>query len=101
MVVPFPFSDLSRYKRRPALVIQDFEGEDILLAQITSKSIRDEYAVWLNDSDFISGSLNKQSNLRPNKLFTCSENLILYKIGNLKEDKMQSVIESIKQLLEK
>lgn len=101
VVVPFPFSDLSRYKRRPALVIQDFEGEDILLAQITSKSIRDEYAVWLNDSDFISGSLNKQSNLRPNKLFTCSENLILYKIGNLKEDKMQSVIESIKQLLEK
>lgn len=101
VVVPFPFSDLSQSKRRPALVIQHFYGEDLLLAQITSQAIRDEYAVELSDPDFKAGSLNKQSNVRPNKLFTCSKNLILYKIGSLKEEKMQSVTESIKQLLDK
>jgi len=101
VVVPFPFSDLSRSKRRPALVIQHFEGEDILLAQITSQLIRDEYAVMLDDSDFQNGGLNKQSNVRPNKLFTCSKNLIIYKIGSLKPENMQSVIEAIKQLLDK
>lgn len=28
VVVPFPFSDLSRAKRRPALVVAELEGED-------------------------------------------------------------------------
>lgn len=82
-------------------MIQNFEGEDLLLAQITSQSIRDEYAVMLIDSDFQKGSLNKQSNVRPNKLFTCSKNLILYKIGSLTDEKMQSVTEAIKKLLDK
>lgn len=71
------------------------------MAQITSQSIRDEYAVMLIDSDFQKGSLNKQSNVRPNKLFTCSKNLILYKIGSLTDEKMQSVTEAIKKLLDK
>jgi len=101
VVVPFPFSDLSRSKRRPALVIQNFKGEDLLLAQITSQSIRDENAVMLRDIDFQKGRLNKQSNVRPNKLFTCSKNLILYKIGSLTDEKMKSVTEAIKQILDK
>ncbi|MEX0648062.1 MAG: type II toxin-antitoxin system PemK/MazF family toxin [Balneolaceae bacterium] len=100
VVVPFPFSDLSRSKRRPALVIQHFDGEDLILAQITSRPIRDKYAQPLNDSDFKKGSLRKQSNIRPNKLFTCSENLILYKIGNLKKEKMQFIIRAIKHILD-
>jgi mRNA interferase MazF len=35
VVIPFPFSDLSNYKKRPALVIANSFGEDIILAQIT------------------------------------------------------------------
>jgi len=38
VVIPFPFSDLSGTKRRPALVIADFHGDDILLCQITSQN---------------------------------------------------------------
>ncbi|MEX1136526.1 MAG: type II toxin-antitoxin system PemK/MazF family toxin, partial [Balneolales bacterium] len=100
VIVPFPFSDLSRSKRRPALVVQHFEGEDLLLAQITSQYIRDTYALWLEEDDFKEGSLKKQSNIRPNKLFTCSKNLILYKIANLKVSKMEEVISSIKDIIE-
>ncbi len=40
VVIPFPFSDLSGRKKRPALVIADLVGEDIVLCQITSKSIK-------------------------------------------------------------
>jgi mRNA interferase MazF len=100
VVFPFPFSDLSRSKRRPALVIQQFNGEDLLLAQITSKNVRDEYAVLLNENDFKEGSLKKPSNIRCNKLFSCSKNLILYKAGSLKKSKMSKVIQSIKNLLD-
>ena len=101
VVVPFPFSDLSRSKRRPALVVQHFGGEDLLLAQITSKSVLDNFAIPLSENEFEAGSLNKPSNLRPNKLFTCSKNLILYKIGSLKPDKMGSIAESIAEIIKK
>lgn len=38
VVVPFPFSDLSASKRRPALVVATFMGDDVILCQITSKA---------------------------------------------------------------
>jgi len=79
-----PFSDLTRAKRRRAFVVQYFNGEDILLAQITSQKVRDEYAIALENDDFNTGSLNKPSNIRPNKIFTCSRNIILYRVGSLK-----------------
>jgi mRNA interferase MazF len=44
VVVPFPFSDLSQSKRRPALVIASLEGDDAILCQITSKTVKDTYA---------------------------------------------------------
>ena len=36
VVIPFPFSDLSQSKRRPALVVVSLEGDDAILCQITS-----------------------------------------------------------------
>ena len=45
VVLPFPFSDLSSSKRRPALVLVSGKGDDIVLCQITSKNVRDDKAV--------------------------------------------------------
>ncbi len=47
VVVPFPFSDLSQAKRRPALILADCKGEDLILCQITSRAVSDGYAVAL------------------------------------------------------
>ncbi len=57
VVIPFPFSDLSGSKRRPAFVITELPGNDILLCQITSKSGRDKFIITLGKSDFNSGNL--------------------------------------------
>jgi hypothetical protein len=35
VIVPFPFSDLTQTKRRPALVVASLSGEDLILCQIT------------------------------------------------------------------
>ncbi len=43
VVVPFPFSDLTQAKRRPALVVSKLEGNDLILCQITSEFVRDNY----------------------------------------------------------
>jgi mRNA interferase MazF len=58
-IVTFPFSDLSTTNKRPALVIAALSGDDTILCQITSKAIRDTYAIPLLDSDFHSFRLER------------------------------------------
>lgn len=99
VVVPFPFSDLSNSKKRPAFVIRDFDSDDLLLCQITSKSLKNEFSIPISEENFASGSLNKVSNVRPDKIFTCSKNIILYKIGTLNENTVQKVIQRIINLI--
>ncbi|MBA3044553.1 type II toxin-antitoxin system PemK/MazF family toxin, partial [archaeon] len=48
VVVPFPFSDLMQTKRRPALVVAELKGDDVILCQITSQWVKDEFAIQLN-----------------------------------------------------
>lgn len=75
VVVPFPFSDLTQAKRRPALVIAELEGAKLILCQITSQSIRDRYTVSIDESDFETGTLMRKSNVRPNRSYIYSRSL--------------------------
>lgn len=95
VVVPFPFSDLSQSKKRPALVLTDIEENDLILCQITSQNIYDSYAIELNANDFSVGTLNKISNIRPNKIFTADKSIILYKIARITEAKIGQVTEKV------
>ena len=101
VVVPFPFSDLSSSKRRPALVLVDLPGDDLILSQITSRNVSDSMAVPLDASDVINGTLSTASNIRPNRLFTADENIILYSIGNLKADKLNDVVDNVVAMFKK
>lgn len=98
VVVPFPFSDLSNSKKRPALVLANLEGHDLILSQITSQNIFDSYSVSIETTDFSSGTLNRKSNVRPNKIFTADEAIILYKIGNLNDEKMNKIINKVVEI---
>ena len=60
VVIPFPFSDLSSSKRRPALVLADLEGDDTILCQITSIARQDRYAIALSNMDFLKESLTSK-----------------------------------------
>ena len=86
---------LSQSKRRPALVLANLDGDDIILSQITSQSIYDSHAVKILENDFDDGTLNKPSNIRPNKIFTADEGIILYKTGHINEAKIQEVTAKI------
>ena len=95
VVLPFPFTDLSSSKKRPALILADIKGDDYIMLQITSKNVKDIYAVPLLQSDFSSGSLQQDSNIRPNKIFTLDKNLILYKVGHLTDAKLEECINKV------
>lgn len=99
VVVPFPFSDLTQAKRRPALVIAELEGDDLILCQITSQQIGDRYAIPIDESDFQTGTLKQMSNVRPNRIFTADRQIISYLVGNLKPEKVSEVTERIVDIL--
>ncbi|MBI3961868.1 MAG: type II toxin-antitoxin system PemK/MazF family toxin [Deinococcus sp.] len=100
VVVPFPFSDLTQAKRRPALVLAELEGDDLIRCQITSRAVRDRYALELEDSDFETGSLKQKSNIRPNRLFTADTRIVLYRVGRLKMEKVGGVITKVVEILQ-
>ena len=95
IIIPFPFTDLSGNKKRPAFVIADMPGDDIIVCQITSKSKSDPFALPIGASDFISGSLPVDSFIRPNKIFTADKNIILSVAGHLCEKRINDIISSV------
>ncbi|MBU0627592.1 MAG: type II toxin-antitoxin system PemK/MazF family toxin [Nanoarchaeota archaeon] len=101
VVLPFPFSDLSNSKRRPALVSASLDSEEVILCQITSEAKVDDYSIILANDDFKQGSLNLTSMIRPNKLFTADMSIIIYKIGSLKELKIKEVEKTIIEIFRK
>jgi mRNA interferase MazF len=97
--VPFPFSDLSQTKLRPAVVLADAAKGDWILCQITSKSYSDPQAIELTDDGFAKGSLHVASYARPGKLFTANRSLIISEVGVLKKDVLQKIIDAIAELM--
>lgn len=95
VVIPFPFSNLTSLKRRPALVLVNLPGPDAILCQITSKLRKDEYSISLNRSDFKIGELLVESCIRVDRIFTVEKSPVLYKVGSLQPAKMNIVLKSI------
>jgi len=99
VVIPFPFSDLSASKRRPALVLADLAGNDILLCQITSRCPDEKYAVLLKTTDFVSGTLPVNSFIRPARIFTADKNIIVRTAGTVSNEIITKTIDEIVNIL--
>jgi mRNA interferase MazF len=99
VLLPFPFSDLSAQKLRPALVLADAGRGDWLLCQITSKPYADGHAVELVERDFTKGGLQLTSYARPAKLFTAHASLIQSTAGVLSPGAHQRVCDALIALL--
>ena len=98
VVVPFPFSDLKTVKRRPALVLADLAGEDIICAAITSTGL-DPAGVPLTNADFEFGGIFVPSTIRASKLFTLIKDQIEKVVGKVKDAKRMQVVQKINFLM--
>ena len=97
--VRFPFSDLSKYKLRPALGLADAGKDDLVLCQITSQPYTDTNAIVLQSDSFETGHLLKISYIRPAKLFTANTNIIQKIVAHVKPEIRQDVVDRIIGLL--
>ena len=98
VVIPFPRNDPAAEKRRPALVIADLPGEDLILCQITSRAHSDAFAVPLDRTDCERGQVDHPCFIRPQRLFTLEHHIILHSVGKVTEAKLDEVLVKVREL---
>jgi len=102
VVVPFPFTDRSTTKRRPALILSDPRifnqkvGQSVM-AMITSAKNSD-WPLDIEIKDLDSAGLPSASIVRM-KLFTLDQQLIIRKAGKLSPTDQSKVTEVLRRLL--
>jgi mRNA interferase MazF len=102
VIVPFPFTDSSIKKRRPALIISESsvfnkQMQMSVMAMITT-STHQPWALDVNISDLSSAGLNNPSIVRM-KLFTLDNARIVRQIGRLAQLDEDEVFKSIWKLV--
>ena len=100
VLVDFPFSDLTKTKKRPALVINSLEGENAILCQITTKQRTiQKYEISLPKETCI-GDIRFDSFVYVDMIFTLHKSLIYKKIGEVDNLKIKEIInQKIKSVL--
>jgi mRNA interferase MazF len=91
VVLPFPYTDFSSMKKRPAVVIATIKGDNVILAQITTNQRNDEDIISLTKKDFASGSLSSDSFIMVSLIFTTDSSRIEYKAGKINSSKIKEV----------
>jgi len=86
VLIPFPFTDLSATKLRPALVLH--EGDrDVIVAFISSKITPEisstDVIITQNHQEFPLTGLKVDSVIKLDKVATLSKNLIIGEIGEI------------------
>jgi mRNA interferase MazF len=97
--VPFPFSDLTAAKIRPAVRLAGVGRGDWVLCQITSNPYGDPNAVPLDTAEFAAGGLLVASFARPGKLFTANRSLIVRSVGKLHDVPFERILDAVIHLL--
>ena len=106
VLVPFPFTDLSAAKQRPALVVSpnrlNDSRPDLVVAAITSQipAVLAEDEVRLADVDLNSCGLPKASIVKLGKIFTIHQGLIRKKLGQVPRDTLNTILQALRDSLQ-
>ena len=101
VLVPFPFTDLSSSKKRPALIVSpdsfNASKQDVVLVAITFQIGADPHSIVVDEHDYLDGKLPKPSMIRISKMFTIHSALIVKRICGLSMPKLRQVLNSIQE----
>ena len=99
VIVPYPYSDLSQVRLRPAVVMDQSTRSDWILCQVPTNPYSDIRSIELDGASFDTGALRFTSYARPAKLFTAEGGIITRVIGTLRADVFNRLIDSIVNLM--
>lgn len=94
VIVPFPYTDLTSTKERPALVVSSGafnQGRDVILCAITSQLAQTEHSVLLGKEDLRSGRLVKPSRVRVSRIVTMDQSILRARVARLRPETLARV----------
>ena len=102
VLVPFPFTDQSASKRRPALIVSsdkfNSDSEDVIVCAITSNPDSGPYTVQIRNEDWKDG-IYSESYVKSCVILTISKQVIDKRIGRLSSERFGLVAEQIRALV--
>lgn len=103
ILVPFPFTDLSENKVRPAVVLScDLKGDDVVVAFISSQKPKElqllDIKISSSDEAFSKTGLKVDSIIKIGKIATLDKKIILGELGRIHKNIEREIDKKIKIL---
>jgi len=89
VLLRFPFTDGKTFKKRPALIINDYNDGDIIVCRITSQVYKTKNDVYIEDWE--KSGLRLPSVIRVHKLATLEKDMVDLVMGALNDSLKQKV----------
>jgi mRNA interferase MazF len=99
VLLKFPFTDGKSFKKRPALIINDFNDNDVVVCRITSQIYESKYDIYIDN--FEAFGLKLPSVIRVHKIATLDKalvELIMGQIDDLTKDKVRKILSILPDL---
>ncbi len=96
VLLKFPFTDGKTYKRRPALIINDFDDGDVIVCRITSQIYNTSNDILIQDWE--KAGLKLPSVIRVHKMATLEKDLVEIIMGHAENAIKEKVRTTISRL---
>ncbi len=100
ILIPFPYSDLTFSKKRPALIISNNSiknFEDLICVLVTSKIHKDD--ILIKKENIEKGSLPFKSAIKPHRIFTIDKRIIVKRICKIDKKLYKEVFDRINEFI--
>jgi len=100
VLIPFPFSDLTGSKQRPALIISNKKlnrTEDRICCLVTSKQSGE--LIKITNNDFKESGLPFESYIKPHRIFTVNRAIIRKKLCTITDNFHDKIILHINRFI--
>jgi mRNA interferase MazF len=94
-LIPFPYAESHTHKRRPVLILRSPDGHgDFIAVAITSKG-QHSGALAISQVEMASGTLPKPSWIRPDKVYTLNDALVVKVVGQVRGELLQQTADAL------
>ena len=102
VLIPFPYSDLTGSKKRPALIISNYKLNktgDRICCLITSNIHKND--ILIKKFDFEEGNLPFKSSVKAHRIFTIDKRIVVKKLCKIKSEFHDMVIVEVNKYFKK
>jgi mRNA interferase MazF len=102
VLVPFPFSDQSGGKNRPALIISNDRfnenSPDVIACGITSNIDNGHFTVFIKPEDWKDG-IYSESCVKTASVFALDKKIVLKRIGRISDERFAEVMKRFNEII--